>query len=49
MRSTGVDETNSAYPSTIDVLKADVQLPEITELRQVKYLNNRVELSAQIH
>lgn len=32
-----------SYPPAIDDLKADEQLPETTQLRQVKYLNNRVE------
>ena len=36
-------DKNAAYPPPIDHLKADEQLPETTELRQVKYLNNRVE------
>ncbi len=40
---------NAAYPPAIDELKADEQLPETTELRQVKYLNNQVELSAPIY
>lgn len=34
---------NAAYPPALDALKADEQLPLATELRQVKYLNNRVE------
>jgi len=42
-------DKNAAYPAAVDDLKADEQLPETTELRQVKYLNNRVELSSQIH
>jgi transposase-like protein len=41
-RVVNVDK-NAAYPPAVDKLKADEQLPEITELRQVKYLNNRVE------
>ncbi len=36
-------DKNAAYPPAIDALKADEYLPETTELRQVKYLNNRVE------
>lgn len=36
-------DKNAAYPPAIDDLKADEQLPKTTELRQVKYLNNRVE------
>ncbi len=36
-------DKNAAYPPAIDDLKAEEQLPETTELRQVKYLNNRVE------
>ena len=36
-------DKNAAYPAAADRLKADEQLPETTELRQVKYLNNRVE------
>jgi transposase-like protein len=36
-------DKNAAYPPAIDDLKADDQLPETTQLRQVKYLNNRVE------
>lgn len=36
-------DKNAAYPPAIDGLKADEHLPETTELRQVKYLNNRVE------
>ena len=36
-------DKNAAYPPAIKQLKADEQLPETTELRQVKYLNNRVE------
>ena len=31
------------YPPAIDELKADQTLPETTELRPVKYLNNIVE------
>ena len=36
-------DNNAAYPAAVDDLKAEEQLPETTELRQVKYLNNRVE------
>ncbi len=36
-------DKNAADPAAVDHLKADEQLPETTELRQVKYLNNRVE------
>ena len=36
-------DKNAAYPPAIDELKADQQLPETTEFRQVKYLNNIVE------
>ncbi len=36
-------DKNAAYPAAVAHLKADAQLPETTELRQVKYLNNRVE------
>lgn len=41
-RVSNVDK-NAAYPPAVDELKADEQLPKTTELRQVKYLNNRVE------
>ena len=41
-------DKNAAYPPAVDELKADEQLPETTELRQVNYLNNIVELSAPI-
>jgi len=34
---------NAAYPPAIDELKADQTLPQTTELRPVKYLNNIVE------
>ena len=47
-RVINVDQ-NASYPPAIDQLKADAQLLETTQLRQVKYLNNRVELSAPIH
>ena len=36
-------DKNAAYPAAVDDLKADEQLPETTELRQVNYLNNQVE------
>jgi len=36
-------DKNAAYPPAVDDIKADEQLPKTTELRQVKYLNNRVE------
>lgn len=36
-------DNNAAYPPAVDDLKADEQLSKTTELRQVKYLNNRVE------
>jgi len=42
-------DKNPAYPKAIDELKMDEQLPDETELRQNKYLNNRVELSAPLH
>ena len=42
-------DKNAAYPPAIDDLKADEHLPETTGLRQVKYLNNRVELSAPLY
>jgi len=41
-RAINVDK-NAAYPPAVDNLKADEHLPETAELRQVKYLNNRVE------
>ncbi len=41
-RVINVDQ-NAAYPPAVEDLKADEQLPETTQLRQVKYLNNRVE------
>ena len=41
-RVVNVDK-NAAYPPAVDGLKADEKLSETTELRQVKYLNNRVE------
>jgi transposase, IS6 family len=36
-------DKNIAYPPTIDKLKEDGNLPEKTELRKIKYLNNVVE------
>ena len=33
-------DKNASYQPAIDELKADAQLPETTQLRQVKYLNN---------
>ena len=36
-------DRNAAYPPAVDRLKAEKQLPATTQLRQVKYLNNRVE------
>jgi transposase-like protein len=36
-------DKNAAYPPAVEALKADEQLPLGTQLRQVKYLNNRVE------
>ena len=36
-------DKNAAYPPALDELKADRTLPETTELRRVKYLNNIVE------
>ena len=41
-RVVNVDK-NAAYPPAVDDLKAEAQLPQTTELRQVKYLNNQVE------
>ena len=34
---------NAAYPKAVDELKAKEELSEQVELRQNKYLNNRVE------
>ncbi len=34
---------NAAYPKAIETLKADETLPETTEVRQKKYLNNVIE------
>ncbi len=36
-------DKNAAYPPAVNDLKAEEQLPETTEIRQVKYLNNIVE------
>lgn len=36
-------DKNAAYPKAIEALKADETLPEVTELRQKKYLNNVIE------
>jgi len=36
-------DKNAAYPSATDDLKTEKSLPEETELRPVKYLNNLVE------
>ncbi len=36
-------DKNAAYPPAVDELKAEKQLPKTAQLRQVKYLNNRVE------
>ena len=36
-------DKNAAYPPAIDELKSDQTLPETTQLRPVKYLNNIVE------
>ncbi len=36
-------DKNAAYPKAIETLKAQNQLPPACELRQVKYLNNRIE------
>ena len=36
-------DKNAAYPPAIDSLTKDQSLPETTELRRVKYLNNIVE------
>ena len=36
-------DKNAAYPKAIDELLADLTLPQTTELRPVKYLNNMVE------
>jgi transposase-like protein len=36
-------DKNAAYPPAVDDLKASGTLPEDTELRPVKYLNNQIE------
>lgn len=36
-------DKNAAYPPAVADLKSEKHLPETTELRQVKYLNNAVE------
>jgi len=36
-------DKNAAYPRAIDELKAEQELPKSVELRQNKYLNNRIE------
>lgn len=36
-------DKNPAYPAALKNLKADEVLPQETELRQVKYLNNLIE------
>ena len=36
-------DKNAAYPSALKELKAEKAMPEETELRQVKYLNNLIE------
>ena len=36
-------DKNAAYPPAIEELKSEKVLEEKSELRQVKYLNNRVE------
>lgn len=36
-------DKNAAYPKAIDEVKAEEELPLSVELRQNKYLNNRVE------
>lgn len=42
-------DKNAAYPKAIDQMKAESELPVSVELRQNKYLNNRLELSASIY
>lgn len=42
LRVINVDE-NAAYPPAVNDLKAEKHVSEVTELRPVKYLNNRVE------
>jgi len=36
-------DKNAAYPKAFNELKAEGRLPEVCELRQVKYLNNLIE------
>ena len=36
-------DKNAAYPKAIEQMKADKELPLHVELRQNKYLNNRIE------
>jgi IS6 family transposase len=36
-------DKNPAYPAAVDALKADGIIPRRVELRQCKYLNNRIE------
>jgi transposase-like protein len=36
-------DKNAAYPPSIEALKKAEELPQETELRQVKYLNNLIE------
>ncbi len=36
-------DKNAAYPKAIDQMKAKEELSERVELRQNKYLNNRIE------
>ncbi len=42
-------DKNAAYPPAVDELKAKEQLPETTELRLVKYLNNRALAGSSIY
>ena len=37
-------DKNAAYPKAIDELKEKEELAESVELRQNKYLNNRIEI-----
>ncbi|MEM7175960.1 MAG: DDE-type integrase/transposase/recombinase [Chlamydiota bacterium] len=41
-RVVGVDK-NAAYPPAFEAIKKSGSIPEATELRQVKYLNNVIE------
>ena len=36
-------DKNPAYPAAVEALKADGMIPRRVELRQCKYLNNRIE------